>query len=58
MADPSTEMNTSTASNITFAASPDSKAPEDTITLLQLELVEQIKVYNEQKSKKSTSKIF
>ena len=43
MAEPSTEMNTSTTSNITFAASPSPKKSEDTATLLQLQLVEQIK---------------
>ena len=53
MAAPSTELNTSTTSNITFAASPEQKKSEDTAALLQLELIEQIKVYNEQKKHKS-----
>ena len=53
MAAPSTELNTSTTSNITFAASPEPKKSEDTAALLQLELIEQIKVYNEQKTKKT-----
>ena len=57
MADPSTEMNTSTTSNITFAASPSPKTQDDTVALLQLELVEQIKAYTEQKSKSPTTKI-
>ena len=50
-------MNTSTTSIITFAASPNPKKSEDVTALLQLELVEQLKVYNEQKSTKSTSEI-
>ena len=57
MADPSTEMNTSTTPNITFAASPNPKANEDTAALLQLELVEQIKAYTEQKSQGQATKI-
>ena len=57
MAAPSTELNTSTASNITFAASPEPQKSEDIAALLQLELVDQIKEYNEQKTAKSKSKI-
>ena len=56
MADPSTEMNTSTTSNITFAASPNPKTQDDTLALLQLELVDQIQVYKEQQSKSPTKK--
>ena len=57
MAAPSTELNTSTTSNITFAASPEPQKSEDIAALLQLELVDQIKEYNEQKTAKSKSKI-
>ena len=57
MAAPSTELNMSTTSNITFAASPEPKNSEDIATLLQLELVDQIKEYNEQKTMKTKSKI-
>ena len=56
MADPSTEMNTSTTSNITFAASPSPKQGEDTATLLQLELVEQIKEYTKRDLPPGTKK--
>ena len=57
MAEPSTELNTSTMSQVTFAASPPAKPPEDVSTLLQLELIEEITIYNEQKSKGPKSKI-
>ena len=56
MADPSTEINTSMSSNITFAASPSPKKGEDTATLLQLELVEHIKEYKESGTAPDTKK--
>ena len=57
MAEPSTDMIISTTSNITFAASPSPKTEQDTAALLQLELVEQIKAYKEQKSQGQATKL-
>ena len=58
------EMNTSVASDITFAASPKTGTTEDMLPLLQLELDEQLRVYHEQDvtghktTKKKSKKVY